>query len=349
MRLAMLGAALALLIGGWSAEARADKTLLNASYDSTREFYAEFDQAFAIYWKENAGESVSINTVHDGSGAESRAVINGWLDADVVTLALAYDIDAIAQKAKLLSPNWQKRLPGNSAPYTSTVVFLVRKGNPKHIHDWPDLIRPDVKIITPNPKYSGAARWAYLAAWGYVLKNGGGADAARDFVTKLYRNVPALDSSSRAATTTFVQHGQGDVLLSWENEALLAVDVFGKDKYEIVAPSISILAEPPVAVLDVNVKKHDTAQVAEAYLRHLYSPAGQELAAKHFFRPRLAETAARYAPAFPHIRLFTIDEVFGGWAKAQATHFADGGVFDQIRLCLDYNMHCVGGSQNGSP
>jgi sulfate transport system substrate-binding protein len=345
----MLGAALALLIGGWSAEARADKTLLNASYDSTREFYAEFDQAFAIYWKENAGESVSINTVHDGSGAESRAVINGWLDADVVTLALAYDIDAIAQKAKLLSPNWQKRLPGNSAPYTSTVVFLVRKGNPKHIHDWPDLIRPDVKIITPNPKYSGAARWAYLAAWGYVLKNGGGADAARDFVTKLYRNVPALDSSSRAATTTFVQHGQGDVLLSWENEALLAVDVFGKDKYEIVAPSISILAEPPVAVLDVNVKKHDTAQVAEAYLRHLYSPAGQELAAKHFFRPRLAETAARYAPAFPHIRLFTIDEVFGGWAKAQATHFADGGVFDQIRLCLDYNMHCVGGSQNGSP
>jgi len=349
MRLAMLGAALALLIGGWSAEARAYKTLLNASYDSTREFYAEFDQAFAIYWKENAGESVSINTVHDGSGAESRAVINGWLDADVVTLALAYDIDAIAQKAKLLSPNWQKRLPGNSAPYTSTVVFLVRKGNPKHIHDWPDLIRPDVKIITPNPKYSGAARWAYLAAWGYVLKNGGGADAARDFVTKLYRNVPALDSSSRAATTTFVQHGQGDVLLSWENEALLAVDVFGKDKYEIVAPSISILAEPPVAVLDVNVKKHDTAQVAEAYLRHLYSPAGQELAAKHFFRPRLAETAARYAPAFPHIRLFTIDEVFGGWAKAQATHFADGGVFDQIRLCLDYNMHCVGGSQNGSP
>lgn len=349
MRLAMLGAALALLIGGWSAEARADKTLLNASYNSTREFYAEFDQAFAIYWKENAGESVSINTVHDGSGAELRAVINGWLDADVVTLALAYDIDAIAQKAKLLSPNWQKRLPGNSAPYTSTVVFLVRKGNPKHIHDWPDLIRPDVKIITPNPKYSGAARWAYLAAWGYVLKNGGGADAARDFVTKLYRNVPALDSSSRAATTTFVQHGQGDVLLSWENEALLAVDVFGKDKYEIVAPSISILAEPPVAVLDVNVKKHDTAQVAEAYLRHLYSPAGQELAAKHFFRPRLAETAARYAPAFPHIRLFTIDEVFGGWAKAQATHFADGGVFDQIRLCLDYNMHCVGGSQNGSP
>ncbi len=236
MRLAMLGAALALLIGGWSAEARADKTLLNASYDSTREFYAEFDQAFAIYWKENAGESVSINTVHDGSGAESRAVINGWLDADVVTLALAYDIDAIAQKAKLLSPNWQKRLPGNSAPYTSTVVFLVRKGNPKHIHDWPDLIRPDVKIVTPNPKYSGAARWAYLAAWGYVLKNGGGADAARDFVTKLYRNVPALDSSSRAATTTFVQHGQGDFCSSWEK--LLAVDVLARTSAS--APSISI-------------------------------------------------------------------------------------------------------------
>lgn len=348
-RFAPLVAALALMLCGWSADARADRTLLNASYDSTREFYADFDQAFAAHWKETTGESVTINTVHDGSGAESRAVINGWIDADVVTLALAYDIDAIAQKAKLLAPDWQKRLPGNSAPYTSTIVFLVRKGNPKHIHDWPDLIRPGVEIITPNPKYSGAARWAYLAAWGYVLKNGGGADAARDFVTKLYRNAPAPDPSSRAATTTFVQHGQGDVLLSWENEALLAIDVFGKDKYEIVAPSVSILAEPPVAVLDVNASKHDTVQLADAYLRYLYTPAGQEIAAKHYFRPRLAEVAARYAPAFQPIKLFTIEEVFGGWAKAQATHFADGGVLDQIRLCLDYNMHCVHGGQNGSP
>jgi len=349
MRFALLVAALALMVGGWSADARADKTLLNASYDSTREFYADFDQAFAIYWKETAGESVTINTAHDGSGAESRAVINGWLDADVVTLAIAYDIDAIAQQAKLLAPNWQKRLPDNSTPYTSTIVFLVRKGNPKNIHDWPDLIRPDVKVITPNPKFSGAARWAYLAAWGYVLKNGGSADAARDYVTKLYGNVLVLDSSGRAATTTFVQHGQGDVLLSWENEALLATDLFGKDKYEIVAPSVSILAEPPVAVLDVNARKHDTAQVADAYLGYLYTPAGQEIAAKHYFRPRLAEVAARYAHTFPQIKLFTINEVFGGWAKAQATHFADGGIFDQIRLCLDYNMGCIREGRNGSP
>jgi sulfate transport system substrate-binding protein len=326
-RLLFAGIALAALL--WSADAGAEQTLLNASYDATRELYADFDQAFATHWKQITGETVAINAAHDGSGAEARAVIDG-LDADVATLALAYDIDAISQQAKLLAPDWQTRLPNNSAPYTSTIVFLVRQGNPKNIHDWPDLIRPDVKIITPNPKTSGAARWAYLAAWGYVLKSGGSADDARAFVTKLYRNVPVLDTGGRGATTTFVQRGQGDVMLSWENEALLAIDVLGKDKFEIVNPSISILAEPSVAVLDVNVKKHGTAKVAEAYLRYLYTPEGQEIVAKHYFRPRLAAVAARHAGNFPPIKLFTINELFGGWAKAQATHFADGGIFDQI-------------------
>jgi sulfate transport system substrate-binding protein len=326
-RLVLAGITLAALL--WSADAGAEQTLLNASYDATRELYADFDQAFAVHWKQTTGETVTINAAHDGSGAEARAVIDG-LDADVATLALAYDIDAISQQAKLLAPDWQTRLPNNSAPYTSTIVFLVRQGNPKNIHDWPDLIRPGVAVITPNPKTSGAARWAYLAAWGYVLKSGGSADDARAFVTKLYRNVPVLDTGGRGATTTFVQRGQGDVMLSWENEALLAIDVLGKDKFEIVDPSISILAEPSVAVLDVNAKKHGTAQVAAAYLRYLYTPEGQEIVAKHYFRPRLAAVATRHAGNFPPIKLFTIDELFGGWAKAQATHFADGGVFDQI-------------------
>jgi sulfate transport system substrate-binding protein len=313
----------------WTADARADKALLNASYDVTREFYAEYDAAFAAHWKKLTGETVTIQVSNAGSGAQARAVIDG-LDADVATLALAYDIDAISQQAKLLPADWQKRLPDDSAPYTSTIVFLVRKGNPKNIHNWSDLIRPDVSVITPNPKTSGAARWAYLAAWGQVLQSGGTPDQAKDYVTKLYHNVPVLDTGGRGATTTFVQRGQGDVLLSWENDAYFAVKQFGADQYEIVTPPVSILAEPVVAVLDANAQKHGTAKEAEAYLRYLYSPEGQELVAKYFFRPRLQSMAQKYATTFPKLKLFTIDAVFGGWTKAQATHFADGGVFDQI-------------------
>jgi sulfate transport system substrate-binding protein len=324
--LALLAAA---AIGPWAQDARAGKALLNASYDVTREFYAEYDAAFAAHWKKLTGETVTIQVSNAGSGAQARAVIDG-LDADVATLALAYDIDAISQQAKLLPADWQKRLPYNSAPYTSTIVFLVRKGNPKNIHDWSDLIRPDVSVITPNPKTSGAARWAYLAAWGQVLQIGGSPDQAKDYVTKLYHNVPVLDTGGRGATTTFVQRGQGDVLLSWENDADYAVRQFGSDQLEIVTPPVSILAEPAVAVLDVNAQKHGTAKEAEAYLRYLYSPEGQELVAKYFFRPRLPGVAQKYAGAFPKLKLFTIEKVFGDWAQAQATHFADGGVFDQI-------------------
>ena len=313
----------------WTADARADKALLNASYDVTREFYAEYDTAFAAHWKKLTGQTLTIQVSNAGSGAQARAVIDG-LDADVATLALAYDIDAISSQAKLLPADWQKRLPNNSAPYTSTIVFLVRKGNPKNIHDWSDLIRPDVSVITPNPKTSGAARWAYLAAWGQVLQSGGTPDQAKDYVTKLYHNVPVLDTGGRGATTTFVQRGQGDVLLSWENDAYFAVKQFGADQYEIVTPPVSILAEPVVAVLDVNAAKHGTTKEAEAYLRYLYTPEGQEIVAKYFFRPRLPSVAQKYATAFPKLKLFTIDKVFGGWTKAQATHFADGGVFDQI-------------------
>ena len=310
--------------------ARADKTLLNVSYDPTREFYAEVNTVFAEQWKQQTGEVLTIQASHGGSGAQARAVIDG-LEADVVTLALAYDIDAIAEQAKLLPADWQRRLPDNSAPYTSTIVFLVRAGNPKGIHDWPDLIRPDVKVIAPNPKTSGGARWGYLAAWGYALKAGGNDEAkARDFVTRLYRNVPILDSGARGSTITFAQRRQGDVLLAWENEAFLAVEEMGPGKFEIVRPSVSILAEPPVAVVDKNVDRHGTRAAAEAYLRFLYSTAGQELAAKHYFRPRSAEVAARHADQFPKLDLFTVDDVFGGWRKAQAAHFADGGVFDQI-------------------
>lgn len=310
--------------------ARAEQTLLNVSYDPTRELYADYDKFFADYWKKQTGETVTVNASHSGSGAQARAVIDG-LEADVVTLALAYDIDAIADKAKLLPRDWQTRLPDNSAPYTSTIVFLVRKGNPKNIRDWPDLIRDDVKVITPNPKTSGGARWNYLAAWGYALRQPDGSDAkAREFIAALYRNVPILDTGARGATITFAQRHQGDVLIAWENEAFLVLDEFGKDNFEIVAPSISILAEPPVAVVDKNVDKHGTRAVAEAYLKTLYTADGQEIVGKHFYRPRDPAVAAKYKDKLPQLPLFTIDDVFGGWPKAQATHFADGGVFDQI-------------------
>jgi sulfate/thiosulfate transport system substrate-binding protein len=325
-----LGGAAATLLLLAAIAAHAEQTLLNVSYDPTRELYADYDKFFAEFWKKQTGETVTVNASHSGSGAQARAVIDG-LEADVVTLALAYDIDAIAEKAKLLPSDWQTRLPSNSAPYTSTIVFLVRKGNPKNIHDWPDLARSDVKVITPNPKTSGGARWNYLAAWGYALRQPGSNEAkARDFVAALYHNVPILDTGARGATITFAQRKQGDVLIAWENEAFLVLDEFGQDNFEIVGPSVSILAEPPVAVVDKNVDKHATRTVAEAYLKELYTREGQEIVAKHFYRPRDPEIAAKYAQTFPKLPLFTIDEAFGGWKQAQATHFADGGVFDQI-------------------
>jgi sulfate/thiosulfate transport system substrate-binding protein len=308
----------------------ANVTLLNVSYDPTRELYKAINAAFVPQWKAKTGDTLTINQSHGGSGAQSRAVIDG-LDADVVTLALAYDIDAISQKAQLLPANWQSRLPEHATPYTSTVVFLVRKGNPWHVHDWPDLIKPGIQVVTPNPKTSGGARWAYLAAWAYAeRKPGGNAASAKAFVTALYGHVPVLDSGARGATTTFVNRGIGDVLLSWENEAYLALDELGRDKFEIVYPSVSILAEPPVAVLDKNVDRHGTRKVAEAYLQFLYSKEGQEIEAKNYYRPRDAAVLAEHAKQFPAIKMYTIDDSFGGWTKAQATHFADGGVFDQI-------------------
>lgn len=308
----------------------ADITLLNVSYDPTRELYKSVNAAFAAEWKAKTGDTVTINQSHGGSGAQARAVIDG-LDADVVTLGLAYDIDSIAEKAKLLPDNWQKRLPFNSTPYTSTIVFLVRAGNPKHIHDWPDLVKPGVQIITPNPKTSGGARWSYLAAWAYAQKKpGGNWDKAKAFVADVYSHVPVLDTGARGATTTFVQRGIGDVLLSWENEAHLAIAEAGPGKFEIVYPSVSILAEPPVAVVDANVDRHGTRKVAEAYLEFLYSIQGQEIEAKNFYRPRDVAILAAHAADFPKIPLYTDDYVFGGWQKTQATHFADGGVFDQI-------------------
>jgi sulfate/thiosulfate-binding protein len=304
--------------------------LLNVSYDPTRELYQDINAAFAKQWKAKTGIDVEINQSHDGSGKQARAVIDG-LQADVVTLGLAYDIDVISEKASLLPKNWQTRLPNNSAPYTSTIVFLVRKGNPKHIKDWDDLVKPGVAVITPNPKSSGGARWSYLAAWGYALKhNSNDENKAREFVTKLYKNVPVLDSGARGSTTTFAQRGIGDVLLSWENEAYLALNELGKDKVEVVTPSISILAEPPVSVVDKIAAKHGTTEVAKAYLEFLYSEQGQEIAARNYYRPRLAKVAAKYADRFPKIGLFTIDELFGGWQKAQKKHFEDGGVFDKI-------------------
>ncbi len=320
----------AAVIATMTTGAAAETHLLNVSYDPTRELYEAFDAAFAKYWKDKTGEDVVIEVSHGGSGKQARAVIDG-LEADVVTLALAYDIDEIAARSGLIDPSWQSRLPNNSAPYSSTILFLVRKGNPKAIHDWPDLVKGDVQVITPNPKTSGGARWNYLAAWGYALKQpGGNAESAQAFVTELYRHVPVLDTGARGSTTTFVQRGVGDVLLAWENEAQLALKELGPDAFEIVVPSVSILAEPPVALVDRNVDKHGTRALAEAYLTYLYTPEGQEIVAQNFYRPSDPAVAARHAANFPDLPLFTIDELFGGWQKAQATHFADGGVFDRI-------------------
>jgi sulfate transport system substrate-binding protein len=307
----------------------ADITLLNVSYDPTRELYQDVDKAFAAKWKAETGDTLNIKQSHGGSGKQARTVIDG-LDADVVTLGLAYDIDEIAQHG-LLAPTWQKRLPSNSTPYSSTIVFLVRKGNPKGIHEWNDLIKPGVSVITPNPKTSGGARWNYLAAWGYALNQPGGNDAkAKEFVAKLFKNVPVLDSGARGATTTFVERGIGDVLIAWENEAFLAIKELGPDKVELVTPSISVLAEPPVAVVDKVVDKRGTRKVAEAYLRYLYTDEGQEIIARNYYRPSVEKEAKKYASQFPKLKLFTVDSLFGGWTKAQQTHFADGGSFDQI-------------------
>ncbi len=327
---ALLGLAVILVATPQNAFAK-DVQLLNVSYDPTRELYQDINAAFAKQWKEKNGQSVSIKQSHGGSGKQARSVIDG-LEADVVTLALAYDIDAIAERARLLPADWQKRLPNNSAPYTSTIVFLVRKGNPKGIHDWDDLVKPGMKIIPANPKTSGAARWTYLAAWGYALKKNNGDEAnAKEFVKKFYKNVEILDTGARGATTTFIQRGIGDVLVSWENEAILALKELGKGEYRLITPSMSILAEPPVAVVDKVAKRHGTEVVARAYLDFLYTPAGQEIAAKHYYRPRLETVAQKHAADFPKLELFTIDELFGGWSKAHKTHFADGGVFDQIQ------------------
>jgi sulfate/thiosulfate transport system substrate-binding protein len=319
----------AVLVLAVSSSALAQKQLLNASYDPTRELYQDIGAAFAAAWKARTGETITTKTSHGGSGSQARAVIDG-LQADIVTLALAYDIDAIAERG-LLPRNWQSRLPNNSTPYTSTIVFLVRKGNPKKIRDWNDLVRSGISVIMPNPKTSGGARWNYLAAWGYALKqNVNDENKAKDFVKALYRNVPVLDSGARGSTTTFVQRGIGDVLVGWENEAFLAVNELGKDKFDVVVPSISILAEPPVTVVDKVAGRHGTAAVAKAYLDFLYTEQGQEIGAKRFYRPRLKSIADKYAHQFPKINLFTIDEVFGGWQNAQKKHFGDGGMFDQI-------------------
>lgn len=306
----------------------ADISLLNVSYDPTRELYAEFNKAFANAYRKETGKSVEIKQSHGGSGSQARAVIDG-LQADVVTLALAYDIDAIASKG-LTAADWQKRLPQNSSPYTSTIVFLVRKGNPKAVKDWDDLIKPDVAVITPNPKTSGGARWNYLAAWGFAQKKYGSAEKAKDFIGKLYQRVPVLDTGARGATVTFVERGVGDVLLAWENEAFLALKEFGASKFEIVAPPQSILAEPPVAIIDKVADRKGTRNAADAYLQYWYTKEGQEIAARNFYRPRDAEIAKRYENAFAKVELFTVDDVFGGWTKAQKEHFADGGIFDQI-------------------
>ncbi|MDE2400672.1 MAG: sulfate ABC transporter substrate-binding protein [Burkholderiales bacterium] len=305
-------------------------TLLNVSYDPTRELYQEYNAAFAKYWKAKTGDDVSIKASHGGSGKQARSVIDG-LEADVVTLALAYDIDAISEKARLLAPDWQKRFVHNSTPYSSTIVFLVRKGNPKAIKNWNDLIKPGVAVITANPKTSGGARWAYLAAYGYALKQAGGNDTkAKEYIQKVFANVPVLDSGARGSTVTFAERGQGDVLLAWENEAYLSLKEFGADKFDVVYPPVSVLAEPPVAVVDKVVDKRGTRDVAQAYLLYLYSAEGQDIVGKNFYRPIDPKAQAKYAKQFPKLNLFTIDDTFGGWAKAQKTHFSDGGVFDQI-------------------
>jgi sulfate transport system substrate-binding protein len=319
----------AAIVAGGTAGAHAATTLLNVSYDPTRELYKEINTEFAKKWKADTGEDITLRASHGGSGKQARSVIDG-LDADVVTLALGYDIDAIADKG-LTGKDWQKRLPHNASPYTSTIVFLVRKGNPKGIKDWNDLVKPGIAVITPNPKTSGGARWNYRAAWAYALKQPGGSDAAaRDFVQKLYKNVPVLDSGARGATTTFTERGIGDVLIAWEDEALLAARVEGKDKFDVVVPSISILAEPPVAVVDKVADKKGTRKAAEAYLKFLYTPQGQEIGAKNFYRPTDPAIAKKHESAFPKVKLVTIDDTFGGWQKAQKTHFADGGQFDQL-------------------
>jgi sulfate transport system substrate-binding protein len=320
-----------LVIGSlvWAGSAlAADVSLLNVSYDPTRELYGDFNKAFAAAYQKDTGKSIEIKQSHGGSGSQARSVIDG-LQADVVTLALAYDIDAIAGKG-LLKKDWQKSLPQNSSPYTSTIVFLVRKGNPKGIKDWDDLIKSGVQVITPNPKTSGGARWNYLAAWGYALKKYGSEDKAKKFVGDIFKNVPVLDTGARGSTVTFVERGVGDVLLAWENEAFLAVKEFGKDKFEIVAPPLSILAEPPIAVVDTVADKKGTRAAAEAYLKYWYTKEGQEIAARNFYRPRDAAVGEKYADAFAKVDLFTIDDVFGGWTKAQKEHFGEGGVFDQI-------------------
>ena len=321
--------ALALGLGALGAQAK-DITLLNVSYDPTRELYTDFNKAFATYWKAKTGDVVTVKQSHGGSGKQARSVIDG-LEADVVTLALAYDIDELHDKAKLIPQDWQKRLPHNSSPYTSTVVFLVRTGNPKGIKDWDDLVKPGVSVITPNPKTSGGARWNYLAAWGYALKKyGNDPKKAQDFVGSLFKNVPVLDSGARGSLVTFTERGVGDVLISWENEAYLAAKELGPDKFQIVAPSLSILAEPPVTIVDKNVDRKGTRDVATAYLQYLYTPEGQEIAASNYYRPIDPKVAAKYSKQFLNVSLFTIDSVFGGWTQAQKTHFADGGVFDQI-------------------
>jgi sulfate/thiosulfate-binding protein len=325
-RIAVLGA---IAVVATALQAK-DITLLNVSYDPTRELYVDFNKAFVAYWKAKTGDTVLVKQSHGGSGKQARSVIDG-LEADVVTLALAYDVDELHDKAKLIPADWQKRLPHNSSPYTSTIVFLVRKGNPKGIKDWDDLAKPGVSVITPNPKTSGGARWNYLAAWGYALKQSGNdPKRAQDFVAALYGNVPVLDSGARGSLITFTERGVGDVFVSWENEAFLATKELGPDKFQIVVPSVSILAEPPVTVVDKNVDRKSTREVATAYLQYLYTPQGQDIAAQNHYRPSDPKVAARYDKQFNKVSLFTIDEMFGGWARAQKTHFADGGVFDQI-------------------
>ena len=320
---------LALLLGV-SSVAQADVTLLNVSYDPTRELYQDYNAAFAKHWKAKNNEVVTIKQSHGGSGKQARSVIDG-LEADVVTLALAADVDALHENGKLIPADWQKRLPHNASPYTSTIVFLVRKGNPKKIKDWNDLAKPGIEVITPNPKTSGGARWNYLAAWGYSLKQPGGNEAtAKEFVKKIFGNVKVLDSGARGSTTTFAERGIGDVLIAWENEAYLAVKELGPEKFDIVTPSLSILAEPPVSVVDKVVDKRGTRKVAEEYLKYLYSPEGQDIAGKNYYRPTDTKVAAKYTKQFAPVKLFTIDDVAGGWTKAQKTHFSDGGVFDQI-------------------
>jgi sulfate transport system substrate-binding protein len=321
--------AFVVVLGSW-AVAHAQTELLNVSYDPTRELYQEFNKAFVEEWTKQGNPPVATRQSHGGSGKQARAVIDG-LEADVVTLALAYDIDMISEKAQLLPPDWQNRLPNNSCPYTSAIVFVVRKGNPKNIEDWNDLVKDGVSVITPNPKTSGGARWNYLAAWGYAMKRSNNDEAAAtDFVTRLFKNVPVLDTGARGSTTTFVERGIGDVLVAWENEALLVVNTIGKNEYEIVIPSLSILAEPPVALVDKVVDKHGTRAVAQAYLEFLYSEKGQDICAKNYYRPRMNSVAAKYSKQFPKIELFTIKDMFESWKKAQDKHFASGGVFDKI-------------------